>query len=140
MPSSLDLPRKFTTEDPVALKRELERMTQSLDRYLRDLQIVNQTVPLVTKLNPDALTFGQISPVVARDGQTVVVQLPRPSPENLGRRCALARATKDGEILVVAVDCLVAGSAVYRVANDIQLVEFVFLGGYFPTRFGAGAP
>ena len=139
MPSRLAIPQKFTTGDTTALKRELERLAQEIDTYLRQLVQLVQPIPTVSKINGAPLAFGTILPVVVPDGATLSVQLPPPDPAQIGRKCGLLRIETTGEVLVYSVGCLVGGAVRYRLANDIHLVEFTYVGDYFPSRFGAGS-
>ena len=138
MASPLNIPKTFTTADVVALKGELERMSQELDRYLRSLVDTTVAVPVATKPNQAFLAFGQVVRVDVTDGSTLSMQLPRPDPAQIGKKCAVRRSSTTGEVLVYAVGCLVGGAERYRLANDIHFVEFLFDGDYFPSRSGGG--
>lgn len=138
MASPLAIPQRFTTDDATKLKEELERMSQELDRYLRSLVDTTVAVPALTRQNQQFLAFGQVVRVDVADGATLNLQLPRPDPKNIGKKCGIRRASTTGEVLIYAVDCLVSGAERYRLANDIHFVEFLFDGDYFPSRAGGG--
>lgn len=137
MPSPLNIPKTFSTE-PAALKRELERQSQELDRYLREQANSTVYVPALSLVNPGFLAFGQMARVDVPDGLTLVMQLPQPNPAMIGKRCGVRRSSITGEVLIYAVGCLVSGQERYRLANDIHFVEFLFDGNYFPSRAGGG--
>ncbi len=83
MPSPLNIPKTFSTE-PDALKRELERQAQELDRYLREQANSAVYVPQLSQPNPGFLAFGQMARVDVPDGSTLVMQLPQPNPAMIG--------------------------------------------------------
>lgn len=145
MPSPLNIPKKYSTDDAARLKDELERLAQEVDTYLRQLVNTSVQVPLLSQVNPSQLSFGQIARANVPDGYTLSVQLPPPHPANIGKRCGIRRASTTGEILVYPSGflapgrpCLVAGAERYRMANDIHFVEFLFDGDYYPSRAGGG--
>jgi hypothetical protein len=138
MPSPLNIPKTFTTDDAIRLKTELERQSQEIDRYLRDTSDASQPVPLLSLVNPAYLTFGQVARVDVPDGFTLKMQLPRPDPAFIGKRCGVRRSSMTGEVLIYAVGCLVGGYERYRMANDIHFVEFMLDGDFYPSRYGAG--
>ena len=136
MPSPLQIPKTFTADG--ALKSELERTTHEIDRYLRDAAATAQQVQMGARTNSGPIAFGFVTRVSLNDGDSLSLQLPRPDPANIGKRCGVRRDSAAGEVLIYAVDCLVAGAERYRMANDIHFVEFLFDGDYFPSRAGAG--
>jgi hypothetical protein len=139
MPSPVNLPKTFATDDPKKLKTELERLSQELDKYVRGLSDTVQFVPAVVGPNPTSLAFGQIAQVNVTDGSTLVMKLPRPDPTKVGKRCGVRRASTTGEVLIYAVGCLVGGAERYRMANDIHYVEFLYDGDYYPSKPGGGS-
>ena len=138
MPSPLNIPKNYTTDDAARLKLELERMAQEVDAYLRGLTQTTLPVPRLSLINPPTLMFGGIARVNVPDGYVLNMQLPPPRPENIGKRCGVRRGSTTGEVLIYAPNCLVGGAARYRMANDIHFVEFLFDGDYFPSRSGGG--
>lgn len=138
MPSPLNIPQKYTTDDALRLKQELERMAREVDKYLRGLQFSTVQVPQLSQINPSSLAFGQMARVNVPDGYVLSMQLPRADPANIGRRCGVLRGAVTGEVLIYAPDCLVGGAPRYRMANDLHFVEFLFEGDYYPSRAGAG--
>ncbi len=136
MPSPLNIPKTFTTDDALRLKSELERLSQEIDLYLRGLTATN--IPL-SQLNSPMLAFDQVARVNVTDGSALVLKLPRPDPKNIGRKCGIRRSSTTGEVLIYAVGCLVGGAERYRMANDVHFVEFLFDGDYFPSRAGGGS-
>lgn len=137
MPSPLALPKTFPT-DPVALKATLERLSQELDAYLRQIAQTTEQTPALSLINPGSLIFGGVARVSVADGVTGAIQLPRPDAKMVGKKCTIQRLSTTGEILVYAVGCLVAGQQRYRMANDIHFVEFLFDGDFYPSRAGGG--
>lgn len=138
MPSPLNIPKTYSTADAVRLKSELERMAQEVDKYLRSLRDTTVPVPGLSVINPPLLSFGNVARVNVPDGFVMNMQLPPPNVANLGKRCGLLRGSTTGEVLVYAVNCLVGGNSIYRMASDIHFVEFLFDGDYYPTRAGGG--
>lgn len=137
MPSPLNIPQRFSAEEP--LKGELERQAQEIDKYLRGLADTTAPVPTLGGINQPLMAFGRLTRVNVLDGETLALQLPLPDPANFGKRCGLLRTSTTGQILVYAVGCLVAGAERYRMANDIHVVEFTLAGDYYPSRAGAGS-
>lgn len=138
MPSPINIPKKYSTDDAARLKDELERMAQEIDAYLRQLVNTTVQVPKLSQLNPPFLVFGGVVRANVPDGYTLNLQLPRSHPSNVGKRCGILRGSTTGEIMIHPVDCLVAGEVRYRMANDIHFVEFLFDGDYYPSRAGGG--
>lgn len=138
MPSPLQIPKTFSA-DPETQRRELERTTQEIDRYLRDSVLSAGQLGAIKQLNPVALSFGFIARVNVADGDTLILKLPRANALNIGKRCTVRRGSTTGEVLIYAVDCLVGGAERYRMANDIHFVEFLFDGDYYPSRAGGGS-
>lgn len=138
MPSPLNIPKVYTTDDAVRLKTELERLAQAVDVYLRAIAQNTVPIPQLSLVNRPFLAFGEITRVDVPDGATLVMQLPRFDPANTGKRCGVRRSSSTGEVLIYAVDCLVAEHERYRMASDIHFVEFLFDGDYYPSRAGGG--
>ena len=143
MPSAIDIPQRFTTDDPAQLKRELERMAQALDLFTRQALSQAGQLPIVD-MGTDSLrlVYGRgvrIQSVL--DGVAVEFTLPTPARQDIGKRCAVLRSSTTGIVTVVGVGALVGGFETYTMASDTHLVEFL-LGNdlnFYPTRAGAAA-
>ena len=140
MPSLLDIPRRFSTDKPEALRSELERFAQAVDIFTRGAADVYAPRYLpIPGINPTALVFGMVGRVSLVDGDELFIQLPPPERKNFGKRCAVLRRTVTGLIRIVGGAALVGGVAQYQLANDIHWVEFLLDdGNYYPSRAGGG--
>jgi hypothetical protein len=143
MPSKRDIPQRFTTENPVALKSELERLAQALDIYTRQLDGLVKQTPTKDIDSSRSLAYGRAVRVPGRlTGTYLELTLPPPAREDIGKRCAVLRSGLDGTITVVGVGALVGGYSTYTMTNDAHFVEF-FLGNdlnFYPSHAGGGAP
>lgn len=141
MPSTLDLPRRFSVDKPEQLRSELERLVQSLDVYTRQgTEMFAPRYTAIPGVNPTALSFGMVARVNLIDGDELYVRLPRPDLKNQGKRCAILRQTTAGLVRVVGGSALVGGESQYQMANDIHWVEFLLDdGAYYPSRAGGVA-
>lgn len=141
MPAAIDIPQRFTTEDPGRLKTELERLSAALDVFTRGLatEIKRVEIPDINQSAP-ALSYGQIRRLpTVNDGDTLNIALPRANAKDIGRRCGVLRASGTGIVVLHAAVGTVAGVTTYTVCSDPHFVEFL-LGNdlnFYPSRQGA---
>lgn len=138
MPSAIDIPQRFTTEDPARLKSELERMAQALDLFTRQgLELYAPRYTALPSINPTALVVGRVARVNLIDGDLLRLQMPPPDRKNFGKKCAILRETTTGNVLIFGGPALVGGADRYQLANDIHFVEFLLDDGdWYPSRAG----
>jgi hypothetical protein len=142
MPAQVDIPKRFTTADPEALRRELERLAQSLDVYTRGLaDLFTPRYTAIPQLNPRSLVLGMVARANLIDGDTLSIQMPPPDRKNFGKRCAILRETTTGLIRLHGGPALIGVESQYQLANDIHFVEFLLDdGAWYPSRAGGGMP
>lgn len=140
MPSAIDIPQRFTTDDPAQLKRELERMAQALDLFTRQgFEIYAPRYTALPTLNPTALVVGRVARVNLVDGDLLRMQMPPANRKDFGKKCAILRETTTGNCLLFGGAALVGGADRYQLANDIHFVEFLLDDGdWYPSRAGGG--
>lgn len=142
MPSAIDIPQRFTTDDPAQLKRELERMAQALDLFTRQLPALIGQMSIVD-MNAESLklSYGRAVRVQSvLDGSGVEFTLPTPRAADVGKRCALLRSSATGIVTVVGVGATVGGNDTYTLTSDAHFVDFL-LGNdlnFYPSRPGSG--
>jgi hypothetical protein len=143
MAAQTSLPLTFNTDDPAALKRELERMAAALSTYFSGLTGQQHAAVVqrrLTKrpLNDTKAVFGEITPVtLARATDVLVISLPRPDVRNAGLYCVILRTTTIGTIKLSAPGCLVNGFSVVEVSSDAGFVWVLFDGENYYTEPGA---
>ncbi len=142
MPATIDIPRRFSTDDPKQLKSELERMAQALDVYTRGApDLFAPRYIAIPQINPTNLVLGQVARANLIDGDLLNIQMPPPERKNFGKRCAILRVTATGTILLHGGPALIGGYSKYQMANDLHFVEFLLDdGNYYPSRAGGGIP
>lgn len=134
MAAQTDIPLSFTTDDPVVLKRELERLASSLTGYFGGLTgqqhaAVVQRRLTNRRLNDTTAAFGQITPVSLANAAAVLrVSLPRADPRNAGLLLVIRRDTTLGTIYLSAPGCLVNGFAIVEVSAEIAATTLIFDG------------
>ena len=140
MPALLDIPRRFTTENPEVLRKELDRFAQAVDLFTRSAaETYAPRYLAIPGINPTKLVFGMVGRVTLLDGDELFIQLPPPDRKNFGKRCAVLRTTSAGLVRIVGGQALVGGETQYQLANDLHWVEFLLDDGdYYPTRAGGG--
>ena len=140
MPALLDIPRRFTTENPEVLRKELDRFAQAVDLFTRSAaETYSPRYLAIPGINPTKLVFGMVGRVTLLDGDELFIQLPPPDRKNFGKRCAVLRTTSAGLVRIVGGQALVGGETQYQLANDLHWVEFLLDDGdYYPTRAGGG--
>lgn len=134
MPARVALPRQFST-NPVELRKQLERLSESLDEFLRDQ--TNITQPRQRQLgqvNPTSIAFDYTSILSLKEGQELAIQLPRPSPKFSQRKANVLRKSTAGTVTITAPGALINGETTYTLAPEVGFTEFLFDGdNYFTT-------
>jgi hypothetical protein len=139
------IPLSFDTEDPEALKRDLERLSSGLSAYLGG--ITGQPHAAVVQprlrslpLNSTKAAFGFITPVALPNTDDVLnISLPRPEARNGGLSCIVARSTTTGTIHLSAPGSLVNGVSIATLVNSIGFYELLFDGQNYYTAPGGTA-
>lgn len=142
MPSPINLPKVFNTDDPARLKSDLERLVQETERYFRSLDDKYTIDPTAGKLNDPTLAIGRMTLVSLSNGQTGIFSLPPPDVKNIGKVCIVARLSTLGDAFVVAngQGILVNGSVRYKLPAELHFVEFLYNGsGWVASRTGGGS-
>jgi hypothetical protein len=148
MGAQTDLPSTFHTDDPAMLKRELERVTSSLEAYLGGITghphaAVVQRRFTKRPLNDTKAAFWQITPVALVNSTDVHrISLPRPDPRNAGLVVAILRKSAAGTINLSAPDATVNGFAMVELSAAVGMYIGWFDGEdyYFPPGNVWGVP
>lgn len=139
MPSRIDIPLSINTNSPPALKSDLDRLVNEIDRWTRNLP--NEYVERDRSASRGTITavgFGVVNRLGPLDGEILNVQLPRPDPKNGGRRLVVVRATTTGMAVLRAVGCTINGAAYFGLRSHVHFVDVLFDGeNYFTDDPGA---
>ena len=145
MGAQSSIPLTYDTENPEALKRELERLSSSLTAYFGGLTgsphaAVVQPRLRALPLNTPKAAFGFITPVALPNTDDVLdIALPRPDPRNGGLSLVVTRSATTGTIHLSAPGCLVNGVALATLVNSIGFYEVLFDGTNYYTAPGGTA-
>lgn len=134
------IPLTWNVENPVQLKRDLDRLSSVLAAYHATLtgqphaaqvQARLQMLPL----NTPKASFGFITPVsLAKTTDVLNIALPRPDPRNAGLIFAIRRSSTVGTIILSAAGCLANGFTDVELSSEIACTVGLFDGEnyYFP--------
>lgn len=137
MPSPINLPKVFNTDDPKRLRSDLERLVQETEKYLRGLDDKYAQIPTSAPINNPVLAVDRMSVVSVPDGLVLNMVLPQPNTKNIGKKCTVARLSTSGDVAVYASGCLISGRTRYRLAAEVHFVEFIYDGaGWSASRTG----
>jgi hypothetical protein len=143
MAAQSGIPLTFHTDDPSALKRELERLAASLAAYFGGLT-GNQHAAVVQRrltkrrLNDTTAAFGQITPVsLSKTTDILRISAPPPDPRNAGLLFVVRRDSEIGTIKLSSPGCLVNGFSLVELSSDVGFVWVLFDGENYYTEPGA---
>jgi hypothetical protein len=140
--SPLQIPTTFHPDQPGQLKTELERLSNGLDRYARDLALEVESRPMVRKpeLASTFAAFGALTRIRPADGQTIVTQLPAADPRNGGKVLRVLRLSSTGVVYLRPIDCLINGRDDYLMTCDVGFVTVLFDGENYYTDVPGAVP
>ena len=107
MGAKVDIPQVFTPADPVALKRDLERLAQGVYKYTQDASAAFMPTPAPAPVAK--LSFGCVTRVNMVAGDTLVLQLPPVDVANGGKTLYIKRETTAGSCQIRGVGANING-------------------------------
>ena len=143
MAAQTSIPLAFHTDDPEALKRELERMASVLTTYFASITGQPHAALVQRRLqkrpiNDQAAAFGYITPVsLAKATDILPVSLPRPDPRNAGLMLAIRRDSALGTVKLSSPGCLVNGFSIAELSSEVAMTPIWFDGENYYAPPGA---
>lgn len=126
MGAKVDIPQVFTPADPVALKRDLERLAQGIYKYTQDAPKV--FLPSPTPSPVGVLAFGCVTRVSLVAGDSLSLQLPQPDAQNGGKILYIKRETTTGSCAIRGVGALLNGRSAKLLPAQVGLYSIFFDG------------
>lgn len=129
--TSIDLPTTFAGQMDPQLKRDLERLANGLNRYLKDADIVFVPRWKNGAINPPSAQFGVAVVINLTAAQEHDFTLPRPNTMDGGKELLIIRQTSTGTARAHPVGCTVDAEDVYQVPNAPGAYRLFFDGVNF---------
>lgn len=143
MAAQTSIPLAFTTDDPEALKRELERLAAALTTYFAGITgqphaaLVQRRLQL-RPLNDRTAAFGYITPVsLSKSTDVLPISLPPPDPKNTGLMLAVRRKSTLGTVKLSSPGCLINGFSSVELSGEVALTPIWFDDGNYYAPPGA---
>lgn len=149
---SIDVPQVFELTDPklASLKRDLERTTSGMEKFVREARRVLAAVPEVNSapVSVDgSAPFDAVTRVAPQTAQTIVnLQLPPPDEVNIGREVRVQRSSVLGLVVMRPVgvnkegaNVTINGAESMMLSNALGFTDFAFDGlHYYSSNPGNG--
>jgi hypothetical protein len=107
MGQKIDIPLVYTTTDPNALARDLNRLAKGIDQYT--LQAAKDFRLIPDPLTTPVLAFDMTTRIALNSGDNLVLQLPQPDVKNGQRALYIKRETIVGNCIIKGVGCTING-------------------------------
>jgi hypothetical protein len=144
MATQRSIPLAFHTDNPAALKRELEEMASVLAPYFSALSGAQHTSVVQKRfsnrpINSTTAAFGEVCRISLVEGQVLKIALPPPDPRNAGLLIGIRRKTAEGQVFLSSPGCTVNGLDIAKLTSAPSFVLIEFDGEDYYTTPGGTA-
>jgi hypothetical protein len=151
---SIDVPQVFELGDPklASLKRDLERTTSGMEKFVREARRVLAPVPEVKGTAPltadGSAPFDVVTRVAPQTAADIVnLQLPPPDEANIGREVRVQRSSVLGLVVMRPVgvnkegaNVTINGATSMMLSNALGFTSFTFDGLHYYTDNPGNGP